>query len=67
MGAMIPRCARCRRITLKPAYIDPSGWVLGETCAEKAGKAEPRQRRKARPVPSTDIVTQIGQLTLFCN
>ena len=59
------RCAECHRGLLKPAYTAPEsmgGWVLGRVCAEKAGKARPKKRRKCQIQQAT---AHAGQLDMF--
>lgn len=71
------RCAECHRGLFNPAYVHPSGWVLGRVCAKRLGKLKPKCRaaikkvglpkakRKARPVPVAIVVIQDGQIDLF--
>lgn len=59
------RCAECHRSLIKPAYTAPEsmgGWVLGRVCAEKAGKARPKKRRKCQIQQAT---AHAGQLDMF--
>lgn len=73
------RCAECHRGLFNPAYVHPSGWVLGRVCAKRLGKIAPKCRavkkggllktqkhkRKARPMPCAAVVAQAGQFDLF--
>jgi hypothetical protein len=56
------RCAACRRRLLAPAFVGIGGYMLGPTCARRAGKLQPKRKSPAKAAPT---VIHEGQFELF--
>ena len=60
---MTYRCASCHRRLLLPAFVGVGGYVLGPTCAKRAGKLQ--ARRKGVVIGAAKATIQDGQIELF--